>query len=68
MRQYLRDRNGRLIGWREEAVAGRINGRDDVGRLVGWFDPSRNETRDANGRLIGKGDLVVALMPPPEIS
>ena len=58
MKQYLRDSNGRLIGWREEGASGRINGRDAAGRLVGWFDPARNETRDANGRLIGRGDLL----------
>jgi len=58
MRQYLRDSNGRLIGWREEGMVGRINGRDAAGRLVGWFDPTRNETRDANGRLVGRGDLL----------
>ena len=61
MRQYLRDSNGRLIGWREEGVVGRINGRNDAGRLVGWFDPARNETRDANGRLVGRGDLLTTL-------
>jgi hypothetical protein len=62
MRQYLRDSNGRLIGWREEGMVGRINGRNDAGRLVGWFDPARNETRDANGRLVGRGDLLATLM------
>lgn len=62
MRQYLRDSNGRLIGWREEGMVARINGRDDAGRLVGWFDPPRNETRDANGRLVGRGDLLSSII------
>jgi hypothetical protein len=62
MRQYLRDSNGRLIGWREEGMAGRINGRDANGRLAGWFDPVRQETRDAGGRLCGRGDLLAALL------
>jgi YD repeat-containing protein len=61
MRQYLRDSNGRLIGWREEGMVGRINARDNAGRLVGWFDPARNETRDVNGRLLGHGDLLGSL-------
>lgn len=42
-------------------MVGRINGRDDAGRLVGWFDPARNETRDANGRLVGRGDQLASL-------
>jgi YD repeat-containing protein len=58
MREYLRDYAGRLVGWREDGPSQRINGRDSAGRLVGWFDSNRNETRDANGRLIGQGDLL----------
>lgn len=61
MREYLRDSNGRLIGWRENGPSGRINGRDDAGRLVGWYDPARNETRDCNGRLAGRGDMLTRL-------
>lgn len=62
MRQYLRNSNGRLIGWREDGMVGRINGRDDAGRLVGWFDIARDETRDSCGRFIGRGDLLSALV------
>jgi hypothetical protein len=29
--------------------------------LGGWFDPARNETRDANGRPVGRGDLLSRL-------
>lgn len=61
MRDYLRDSAGRLIGWREVGPAGRINGRDGNGRFVGWYDPRRNETRDAHGRLISRGDLLGSL-------
>ena len=31
MRQYLRDSNGRLIGWREEGMVGRG---DQLSRLI----------------------------------
>lgn len=61
MRDYLRDNAGRLIGWRENGPVGRINGRDAAGHFVGWFDPRRNETRDENGQLVGKGDLLAML-------
>lgn len=65
MRQYLRDSNGKLIGWREVGMVGRVNGRDNAGRLVSWFDPARDETRDANGRLVGRGDQLLSLLNRP---
>jgi hypothetical protein len=61
MREYLRDNAGRLIGWCESGPWGRTNGRYSSGYFVGWYDASRNETRDANGRLIGRGDLLARL-------
>lgn len=61
MRQEYRDRTGLLRGWRE-ASGGRIDGRDRTGYLVGWYDPARGETRDRAGRLVGKGDMLTALI------
>jgi hypothetical protein len=50
-----------LRGWRE-ASAGRINGRDRTGYLVGWYDPAHDETRDRTGRFVGTGDMLAALI------
>jgi YD repeat-containing protein len=61
MRQTYKDRDGRLLGWTDQAGA-RTTGRDRDGRLVGWYDIVRNETRDQNGRLIGHGNLLSALI------
>lgn len=61
MRQELRDRSGWLVGWREQS-GNRIDGRSHAGRLVGWYDPHRDETRDYAGRLVGRGDLLAALI------
>ena len=61
MRQEYRDRTGMLRGWREQS-GGRIDGRDRTGYLVGWYDPHRDETRDRTGRMIGKGDMLAALI------
>lgn len=58
MRQDLRASNGKLIGWLENGIGGRINGRDAFGRLIGWYDPVRDETRDPTGRLVGHGNLL----------
>jgi hypothetical protein len=55
----LMDRN---VQWKRRGLqVGPVNGRDGAGRLVGWFDLARNETRDANGRLIARGDLLSSL-------
>lgn len=61
MRQDLRDRAGRLIGWREHRID-RVEGRNRAGFLVGWYDEMRDETRDRAGRLVGHGDLLAALI------
>lgn len=61
MRQELRDRSGWLVGWREDS-GNRINGRNHAGRLVGWYDPRHDETRDYSGRLVGHGDLLSSLI------
>lgn len=61
MRQVLRDRNGLLLGWSDHA-GGRNTGRDKNGRLVGWYDIERGETRDRDGRFVGHGDLLAALI------
>ena len=67
-RQELRDRFGRLIGWRQILADGQVEGRDRYGRLVGTFDPRRSpphgETLDRSGRCIGRGDLLATLIAP----
>lgn len=61
LRQHYRDRSGRLLGWCERS-GNRIHGRDRTGYLLGWYDIARNETRDRAGRLIGRGDMLAALI------
>jgi hypothetical protein len=50
--QYLRDRNGHIIG--------RIDGnwlRDGEGRLISRYDKADDRTRTAEGKIVGSGDL-----------
>ena len=63
-RQELRDFGGRLIGWIERS-GGRLEARDYSGRLRGWFEERQNETRDFTGRLVGRGNLLAALITAP---
>jgi hypothetical protein len=57
----LRDRRGRLLGW-IEACGYLIQAKDRAGSLVGWYDPRQNVTRDRHGALVGRGDLLAALL------
>lgn len=61
MRQELRDSNGRLIGT-ITATSNKLEGKDSNGRLKGTYDTKANVTRDSNGRVVGKGNLLAALI------
>lgn len=61
MRHDLRDRSGWLVGSREQS-GNRINGRNPAGQPIGWYDPHRDETRDYSGRLVGRGNILAALI------
>ena len=62
MRHELRDSNGRAIGSITTASNGKQEGRDANGRFKGTFDPKTNQTRDSNGRLVGKGNVLAAVI------
>ena len=49
--EFLRDREGRIIGRFDGAWL-----RDHTGRLVARYDKSDDRTRDATGRILGTGD------------
>jgi len=52
---------GKLLGWRVQSGR-RILGHSHTGALVGWYDTAMNETRDQAGRLVGRGDMLAALI------
>ena len=57
--QELRDKSGRLLG-KIETVGTRQTLRDSGGKLLGTFDGV--QTRDAQGRLVGNGNLLATLL------
>lgn len=61
-RVELRDRNGALLGWTAPRPDGVREARDRIGRLLGTYHPSQNETRDRNGHLLYRGDALSALI------
>jgi len=58
----LRDRNGNLLGRITERSNGVLEGQDRSGNLRGIYDPRSNETRDKNGNLIGRGNMLSSLI------
>jgi len=61
-REVLRDHRGTIIGTVEaQRLTGKVVARDARGILVGIYDPRLNETRDAHGRVIGRGNLLGVL-------
>jgi hypothetical protein len=63
-KQLLRDRTGRILGWYDDGTAGKIYLRDWMGRICGWYEPKTNYTRDKQGRIVGRGNLLTTLLPP----
>ena len=62
-REVLRDYRGTIIGTVEpQGLTGKVVARDARGILVGTYDSRLNETRDARGRVIGRGNLLGALL------
>jgi hypothetical protein len=61
--EVLRDHRGTIIGRVEtQHHTGKLVTRDARGVVVGTYDPRLNETRDARGRVIGRGNLLGALL------
>jgi hypothetical protein len=60
--QELMDSAGRYLGKIQELSGGVLEGRDASGRLKGRYYPKSNETHDASGKLVGKGNTLSKLI------
>ena len=61
--KVLRDHRGTIIGRVEtQHHTGKLVARDARGVVAGSYDLRSNETRDARGRVIGRGNLLGALL------
>ena len=58
----LKDASGRLLGRIKQRGSGMLEIRDKKNRLAGTYDFRSNATRDASGRLVGRGNLLSALV------
>ena len=60
--QELRDRNSFLIGKIKTRSDGKLELRDASSFYKGIYDPRTNDTRDANDKFVGKGNLLATLL------
>jgi hypothetical protein len=58
----IRDRNSRILGYIETMADGRQKALDTHLRVLGFYDPRRNITTDANVRIIAQGNVLSALV------
>ncbi len=62
-REVVRDSRGSIIGTVEhQRHYGRLIARNGQGVLVGQYDQRSRTTRDARGRLLGRTNLLPALL------
>lgn len=61
--QVIRDRRGLILGRIEQqASTGKLVARNARGIVVGTFDSREGTTRDSRGRIVARGDILVALL------
>ena len=62
MKYQLRDSNSRTIGSITTTPTGKLEGRDANGRFKGSYDHKTDQTRDSNGRVLGWGNVLAAVI------
>jgi len=55
MRETIRNGKLEIIGYRETGSGNRETLRDKAGRILGRFESDTGVTRDASGKIIGRG-------------
>lgn len=62
--ETLRDNLGRVIARITTDSRGVMTIKDDLGKVLGTYDPKTNQTRNFVGQVIGQGNLLTSLIPP----
>jgi hypothetical protein len=60
--QEIRGPGGFLLGRLVTTSSARVEARDPLGRVLGYYDVKANETRDAKGNLVAKGNVLTGLL------
>lgn len=63
LREVVRDHRGTVVGTIErQRLVGKLIARDASGVIVGNYNEHSRTTRDAHGRLVGRANLLAALL------
>jgi len=63
LREVVRDHRGTIVGTIErQQLVGRLIARDRQGLVVGLYEERSRVTRDAHGRIVGRANLLPALL------
>lgn len=60
--QHIKDPFGRIMGRIRRTSTGQLEGRDSSGRILGRYGPESDLTRDQNGRIVAKGNVLSGLI------
>ncbi|KFG70907.1 hypothetical protein [Microvirga sp. BSC39] len=61
-RKVIKDRNSRVLGYIETMPDGRQKALNANFRTLGYYDPRRDVTADANFRTLARGNVLSALV------
>ena len=61
-KRTLKDRNYRVIGYIETKSDGTEIGKNAAYKVVGYYDPAKNQTKDRNYRIVGYGNMLDMLV------
>ena len=61
-REILRDHNFRTIGFLDTEPDGHQRLYSADFRILGYYDPRQDQTRDGNFRFVGEGNLLLMLL------
>ena len=58
-------KDGVIIGYIETGIDGKQVAKDTRHRIRGHYDPKTNQTRDYSYKVVGQGNLLVAMLTAP---
>ena len=61
-RQTLKNRDNRTIGYIETFSDGGQKATDATDKVLGYFDPKRNATLDANKKVLARANILAGMI------
>jgi len=58
-------KDGKVIGYIETGIDGKLIAKDTRHRIRGHYDPKTNQTRDFTYKVIGEGNLLESMLSAP---